>query len=286
MKPVLQLYALCLERLPGYDKSDKYWDDVEKGLLDKPLYQNETRRKNRIGNLKLMMVKELLFDRFINMLQEPKVPRAKAKTAMSAKTVAKSKEAAAGAAGTAGASGTEVPVVKTKKPKKAKPAGAAGDDISEASATSTIASATSATSTIASANLDATIKITKKLKTNMLEAIAYIKNDKNKKVWEVKKENCKNKDCETIELVKQIISFDSNNIYYITLNNKPFVEEYNRAQYSYNELIKSNLLNSENTIEKLMKNIMNSHDTGKLKDINNVYKYYDLILLNSKFMFV
>ena len=120
----------------------------------------------------------------------------------------------------------------------------------------------------------------------MLEAIAYIKNDKNKKVWEVKKENCKNKDCETIELVKQITSFDSNNIYYITLNNKPFVDEYNRAHYSYNELIKSNLLNSENTIEKLMKNIMNSHDTGKLKDINNVYKYYDLILLNSKFMFV
>ena len=278
MKPVLQLYALCLERLPGYDKSDEYWDDVEKGLLDKPLYQNETRRKNRIGNLKLMMVKELLFDRFINMLQEPKAPRGKAKTAT------KSKEAAA--AGTAGASGTEVPVVKTKKPKKAKPsgvAGAEGDDISEASATSAIASATS---TIASANLDATIKITKKLKTNMLEAIAYIKNDKNKKVWEVKKENCKNKDCETIELVKQITSFDSNNIYYITLNNKPFVDEYNRAHYSYNELIKSNLLNSENTIEKLMKNIMNSHDTGKLKDINNVYKYYDLILLNSKFMFV
>lgn len=221
------------------------------------------------------MVKELLFDRFINILQEPKAPRGKAKT------VTKSKEAAAGA------SGTEVPVVKTKKPKKAKPAGAAGDDISEPSATSTIASATSATtSTIASANLDATIKITKKLKTNMLEAIAYIKNDKNKKVWEVKKENCKNKDCETIELVKQITSFDSNNIYYITLNNKPFVDEYNRAHYSYNELIKSNLLNSENTIEKLMKNIMNSHDTGKLKDINNVYKYYDLILLNSKFMFV
>lgn len=272
MKPVLQLYALCLERLPGYDKSDEYWDDVEKGLLDKPLYQNETRRKNRIGNLKLMMVKELLFDRFINILQEPKAPRAKAKTATAAKT-AKSKDTAAGSSGTA--SGTEVPVVKTKKPKKAKPA---GDDISEASA--------KASAKASANNIDATIKITKKLKTNMLEAIAYIKNDKNKKVWEVKKENCKNKDCETIELVKQITSFDSNNIYYITLNNKGFVDEYNRAHYSYNELIKSNLLNSENTIEKLMKNIMNSHDTGKLKDINNVYKYYDLILLNSKFMFV
>ena len=224
------------------------------------------------------MVKELLFDRFINMLQEPKAPRGKAKTATAAKT-AKSKDTAAGSSGTASAaSGTEVPVVKTKKPKKAKPAGEAGDDISEASA--------KASAKASANNIDATIKITKKLKTNMLEAIAYIKNDKNKKVWEVKKENCKNKDCETIELVKQITSFDSNNIYYITLNNKGFVDEYNRAHYSYNELIKSNLLNSENTIEKLMKNIMNSHDTGKLKDINNVYKYYDLILLNSKFMFV
>ena len=31
---------------------------------------------------------------------------------------------------------------------------------------------------------------------------------------------------------------------------------------------------------------MDTQDTGKLKDIGNVYKYYDIIQLNSKFMFV
>jgi len=44
MKPVLQLYALCLDQLPGYDKCEEYWDDVEKALLEKPMYQNEIRR--------------------------------------------------------------------------------------------------------------------------------------------------------------------------------------------------------------------------------------------------
>ncbi len=35
-----------------------------------------------------------------------------------------------------------------------------------------------------------------------------------------------------------------------------------------------------------MKKIMDTQDTGKLKDISNIYKYYDIILLNSKFMFM
>ena len=37
MKPILQLYALCLDKLPGYDKCDEYWDDVDKALLEKPM---------------------------------------------------------------------------------------------------------------------------------------------------------------------------------------------------------------------------------------------------------
>jgi DNA polymerase elongation subunit (family B) len=280
MKPVLQLYALCLERLPGYDKGDEYWNNVEKGLLDKPLYQNDIRRKNRIGNLKLAMVKELLFDRFINILQEPKAPRAvKAKTgAKAAKTVAAKAAKTLGviAEGTevaAVAEGTEVsvvPVAKTRKPKKA----TASDNATAGAAT----------------NLDATIKITKKLKTNTIEVIAYIKNDKNnkKKLWETKSEKtdkCINKDQETIELVKQIIAYNSNSIYYITLNNKPFTDEYNKAHYTYNDEIKTSN-NTGKTIEDIMKGIVNSQDTGKLKDINNVYKYYDLIQLNSRFIFV
>ena len=48
-----------MSELPGYDKGDNYWDEVDKMLLEKPMYQSDIRRKNRIGNLKLMMVKEL-----------------------------------------------------------------------------------------------------------------------------------------------------------------------------------------------------------------------------------
>jgi hypothetical protein len=166
---------------------------------------------------------------------------------------------------------TEVSVAKTRKPKKASDAATAGD-------------------ATANANLDATIKITKKLKTNTIEVIAYIKNVKNnkKKLWETKTEKtdkCINKDQETIELVKQIIAYNSNSIYYITLNNKVFAEEYNKAHYTYNDIIKTSN-NTGETIEDIMKGIVNSHDTGKLKDINNVYKYYDLIQLNSRFIFV
>jgi len=259
MKPILQLYALCLERLPGYDKSEEYWEDVERGLLEKPLYQVDTRRKNRINNLKLAMVKELLFDRFINILQEPKASRG-----------AKAKAVAAAAA-----TETVAPVAKMRKSKKATASDATNSTVANTGC----------------ANLDATIKITKKLKTNAIEVVAYIKDDKNKKLWEVKTEKtektdkCVNKDQETIEMVKQIIAYNSNNIYYITLNNKVFAEEYNKAHYTYNDIIKTSNTTSD-TIEDIMKGIVNTQDTGKLKDINNVYKYYDLIQLNSKFIFV
>lgn len=282
MKPVLQLYALCLERLPGYDKGDEYWNNVEKGLLDKTMYQNDIRRKNRIDNLKLAMVKELLFDRFINILQEPKVPRG-AKAKAKAATAKKAAVAVAGA-GAAGAEGTEMPVAKTRKSKKATAGDTAGATAGDT------ASDTAGANSTAGANLDATIKITKKLKTNAIEVVAYIKNDKNnkKKLWETKTEKtdkCVNKDQETIELTKQIIAYNSNSIYYITLNNKVFADEYNKAHYTYNDIIKTSN-NTGETIEDIMKGIVNSQDTGKLKDINNVYKYYDLIQLNNRFIFV
>tara|TARA_B100000787_G_scaffold1310_1_gene979 strand:+ start:8805 stop:12749 length:3945 start_codon:yes stop_codon:yes gene_type:complete len=77
MKPLLQLYALCLEELPGYDKDDDFWKEIDLNLQIKPLYQDEIRRKNRINSLKLQMVKALLFDKFIEILSEPKKPRGK-----------------------------------------------------------------------------------------------------------------------------------------------------------------------------------------------------------------
>jgi DNA polymerase elongation subunit (family B) len=243
MKPILQLYALCLDKLPGYDKCDEYWDDVDKALLEKPMYQNEIRRKNRINNLKLMMVKELLFDRFINILCEPKVPKVR-KSSKSVKSGAKS---------------TSV---------------ATTNDITDSDIQTQ------------PLNLDATIKITKKIKTGTIVSTAYIQNDKKKKIWNDNNENCKDKDHEIIALIKKIIAYNSNNIYFITLNNKGFIDEYNRAYHLYNDLVKSKKIYTEDTIDNIMKKIMDTQDIGKLKDISNVYKYYDIIMLNSKFMFM
>ena len=243
MKPILQLYALCLDKLPGYDKCDEYWDDVDKALLEKPMYQNEIRRKNRINNLKLMMVKELLFDRFINILCEPKVPKVR-KSSKSVKSGAK---------------------------------------LTSVATTNNITDSDIQTQPL---NLDATIKITKKIKTGTIVSTAYIQNDKKKKIWNDNNENCKDKDHEIIALIKKIIAYNSNNIYFITLNNKGFIDEYNRAYHLYNDLVKSKKIYTEDTIDNIMKKIMDTQDTGKLKDISNVYKYYDIIMLNSKFMFM
>jgi hypothetical protein len=255
MKPILQLYALCLDKLPGYDKCDEYWDDMDKALLEKPMYQNEIRRKNRMNNLKLMMVKELLFDRFINILSEPKIPKVR----KSKKTVAVKPGIMAIAAAGAGAATNEI----------------IAEDNNDSDDTP-----------IQTLNLDATIKITKKIKTSIIVSTAFIKNDKNKKIWEETNENCKDKDHEIIALIKKIIAYNSNNIYYITLNNKGFKDEYNRAHHLYNELVKNKRIYTEDTIDNIMNKIMDTQDIGKLKDIGNVYKYYDIIQLNSKFMFV
>ena len=261
MKPILQLYALCLDRLPGYDKDDEYWEDVEKALLEKPLYKVDIKRKNRINNLKLMMAKELLFDKFINILSEPKAP-----------TVRKSRKTIAGAGAAGEADTVKVPKVpKTTKAKTAKIAKTATEE-NEISVDAVLPT-----------NMDATIRITKKKQTNVIESVAYISNEKKKKIWEVKKENCKNKDIEIIELVKQIVEYDSNKIYYITLNNKGFKEEYNRAHYKYKDLLKNH---SEDSVHNIINDVMNSTDIGMLTDINNIRRYYELILINSKFMFV
>jgi len=75
MKPVLQLYALCLTDLDDYKESHDYWDKIDDELKLKPLYQDPIKRKRRLDNLKLVKVQELLFDEYINKLKEPKEPK-------------------------------------------------------------------------------------------------------------------------------------------------------------------------------------------------------------------
>ena len=79
MKPVLQLYSLCLTNLSDYSEVDEYWDKVENELMKKEMYKDETRRKNRLENLRLLKVQELLFDEFINQLREPKMKKERVK---------------------------------------------------------------------------------------------------------------------------------------------------------------------------------------------------------------
>jgi len=79
MKPVLQLYSLCLTELNDYNEIDEYWVNIEEELKKKEMYKDDVRRKNRLENLRLLKVQEILFDEFINQLREPKMKKERIK---------------------------------------------------------------------------------------------------------------------------------------------------------------------------------------------------------------
>jgi hypothetical protein len=51
----------------------------------------------------------------------------------------------------------------------------------------------------------------------------------------------------------------------------------------YKDLLKNH---SEDSVHNIINDVMNTTDIGMLTDINNIRRYYELILINSKFMFV
>jgi DNA polymerase elongation subunit (family B) len=199
MKPVLQLYTLCLDQLPGYDKSDEYWLQVEEGLLTKTLYADDTRRKARIESLKVMLVKELLFDRFINMLCEPKKKR-----------TLKAKDTAV------------ITVNPEKKPRTTKK-----NAISATAATAATAAITKAT-----------IKITKSKETGNIVSEAHVLDGK-KKVWTYSNNIKSDRDTELIKVIIALIEHDKNTKYIIKVNCAPFVKDYTLALAKYNEMVRN-----------------------------------------------
>ena len=92
MKPILQLYALCLTELDDYKESHDYWEKIDDELKLKPLYQDPIKRKRRLDNLKLVKVQELLFDEYINKLKEPKEPKKPRASAKKSEVIAKKSE--------------------------------------------------------------------------------------------------------------------------------------------------------------------------------------------------
>jgi DNA polymerase delta subunit 1 len=240
MKPIMQLYALCIDQLPGYDKDEEYWQNVDKELLTKPMYQDNIRRKNRLDNLKLLAVKELLFDKYINILSEPKVKKvsksAKANKITNIETVNDNKNII----------GECDEIISTDKEKMKKP-----------------------DKNIEDGTFKVNIKITKNTKTENIIAEAYI-SDGIYKIWKYQKNNCKDKNKEVINIISKIINYDKNKKYVITLNNKKFITEYNTAVVYYKDMEKSKETN-------ILGDIFNTQNIGDLKIINNIRRFKDII---------
>jgi hypothetical protein len=255
MKPILQLYALCIEQLPGYEKDEEYWQKVDNDLQTKPMYQDNMRRKNRLDNLKLMAVKELLFDKYINVLTEPKEPKNK--------KAAKTRITNASAANAANANGSQTPkacegsgeIIRTEKEKLKKP-----------------------DKNIETGILKVDIKITKNVKTGVIASAAYI-SDGISKIWQYEKDNCKDKNREAINIITKVINYDKNYKYIIALNNKKFIIEYNTALVYYKE--------KEASMEtNILSDIFNSQNIGELKIINNIRIFRDIIADYRLFSFI
>ena len=66
LRPVAQLYTLCLEQLPNYDRDVNYWIDKAQELQEKKeIYKDETKLANYMQTLKERDVERLLFSNYI-----------------------------------------------------------------------------------------------------------------------------------------------------------------------------------------------------------------------------
>ena len=238
MKPIIQLYALCIDQLPGYDKDDEYWRKIDIELQEKTMYSDEQRRKNRIQNLKLLAVKELLFDKYINILSEPKIKKnSKTKTKNSANVQLINNDIDCN-------NGDEIISLEKEKMKKSD-------------------------KTIETGVLKADIKIVKNIKSGFILAEAYIC-DGTYKIWKYRKENCKDKNKEYINIVRKIINYNKDMKYIITVNNKKFVTDYSNAVVYYKDLESSKETN-------VLENIFANQNIGDIKIINYIRIFTDII---------
>lgn len=267
MKPVLQLYALCLDQLPGYDKSDDYWDKIADELLEKPLYTDDIRRKNRIDNLKLQMVKELLFDKYIQMLSEPKTKR-KAKALIitgeqNIKTTKKNK------AEETTKQDRPNNVEKNDQVVRGKPTAKTTKDDQVAKG--------KPESKDNEGYLNATIKVSKNMKSGKIIAEAHITENK-KKIWLYKNDDCNTKEGEIINIINNMMLFNNDYKYIIKVNNVQFVKEYFNALMCYETLLQSK---EDNIVENAFKD----QNIGKIKDIGKINKFESLLKIKDRFTF-
>lgn len=93
MKPICQIYALCVEKLPEYRYTPGYWLEMDGDLAGKPAYTDAKKRKNRIDDLKMRCASEILFEPYLLQLgvapkRKPALSSAKAKEEAKARRLA------------------------------------------------------------------------------------------------------------------------------------------------------------------------------------------------------
>jgi DNA polymerase elongation subunit (family B) len=260
MKPVLQLYALCLDQLPRYDKDDEYWYKVEEELKKKTIYEDDIKRKNRIDNLRLNMVKELLFDEYIYRLCEPKTR--KKKTTVVVKEIKENKD------------------VNDKPKRKTTKKCDNNSIIVEPENVVIIPNVTNAMNVTNSFEvLKLTINIKKNLKSKEIISEAFIGTEKKKQIV-CEPRSCKDKHTEMIEIICAVIEKYPTNKIIIKTNFAAFVKDYTMAYGKYQEF----MLNQDEQ-SCLLDNAANSLDTGIIKNIAEIRKYESLLKIRDKFEF-
>ena len=244
MKPVLQLYALCLKDLNDYKEGEDYWDKVEEELKLKEMYKDDGRRKRRMDNLKLLKVQEILFDEFINKLKEPKVKKVREVKVKEPK---------------------EPKVKEVKEPKKAKETKSKKTTVE-----ATTSEITSEPTAAGDKLLIGDIKIVdSKVKDGICYKIVIKKDDKI--IYKDEKDGIKSttKDKVVKELLVDIYNKHKDNVIKITLNYKAFIKYYTSIKSKYAEFISLGEIDPKNndiSITKLQKEIILNEDMIKIKD--------------------
>jgi DNA polymerase delta subunit 1 len=248
MKPVLQLYALSLEELPNYNKESYYWEKINEELKLKPIYIDDIKRKNRIENLRLQLVKELLFDKYIDQLSKPKIKKTTKKTSRILSSEITEKEEKTNNCEIL-KEDTIINLLKSKE--------------------SLVDLKVSAPQNAPKQTIEVRCKVIIDKKTILDNKNICISN-KNKEI--------------TNSIITLIDYFENNNIekvINIKLNNKPFIKSYKKTVLDYKEFEKN-----ENLDNNLVQDAINTNDIGRMKSAISVLEYGKLLMKNHKFSFI
>ena len=108
----------------------------------------------------------------------------------------------------------------------------------------------------------------------------FLTSDGKNKIWKYNNENCLDKENEILKIVAEIINFNKEKTYIISVSNKKFVSDYNNALVSYKELI-------QQTPElNMLENIFTNQSIGQLTLITKIRRFSEIIVDYKSFSFV